>query len=216
MRVLLSVRAAGLPVMLWLAAASARGQGHRHMLPEWIWGPPAPARIDGDVYLVTAEGDVKPAAGIVVRLLPAASEVAIARRLAENCDDEARALRRWDQRQDSVAHMLGGKTFSEKAQSMRELTESLLATTKSAGAVKDRVLLAAVTDSAPTGMHAHYTFAQIKPGSYFLWAETKISEQRYIWWKLVRVASGQALQEDLDNTALIWGGPWDCPPNLRP
>ena len=60
--------------------------------------------------------------------------------------------------------------------------------------------MGAMAQAAPTGVNAHYRFADVAPGAYILWAETQIGDHHYTWWAPIRVAPGDSLSRDLDNS----------------
>jgi hypothetical protein len=61
------------------------------------------------------------------------------------------------------------------------------------------MLASALIASAPTGMEAHYRAEGIAPGTYYLFAETKIMDTPHQWLREVTLAPG-VNRFDLDNS----------------
>jgi hypothetical protein len=149
--------------------------------------------IEGDVYLVLPNGDVKPIAGNTVRLLANTDEFQAARvGLCSEYQEQYEGLERQYRRGSAQGGLTG----------MREEQRALMHRTVG----EMTALLRSVTVAeVPTGMKAHYYFHSVRPGRYFLWVETSISGKPYQWWAAVTVVQDASLRKDLDNSALARG-----------
>jgi hypothetical protein len=156
-------------------------------------GAAAPQTIEGDVYLVLPNGDVKPIAGNTVRLLENTDELQASRMsLCGDYQDRYESL----ERRYRMSRAGGGlsQLREEQRALMRRTVGEMTALLKS-GTVAE----------VPTGMRAHYYFHSVSPGRYFLWVETSISGKPYQWWAPVTVVQDASLRKDLDNSALARG-----------
>lgn len=156
-------------------------------------GRALPQTIEGDVYLVLPNGDVKPIAGNTVRLLENTDEFQNARiRLCGDYQDQYSALEQ-RYRRGRTGGGLSALREEERALMHRTVGEMTA------------LLRSAVVAEVPTGMRAHYYFHSVRPGRYFLWVETSISGKPYQWWAAVTVVQDASLRKDLDNSALARG-----------
>ncbi len=149
--------------------------------------------IEGDVYLVLPNGDVKPIAGNTVRLLENTDEFQAARmNLCGEYQDRNEGLEQRYRRSRSTGGL--SRLREEQRALMRRTVGEMTA-----------LLRSAAVGEVPTGMRAHYYFHSVKPGRYFLWAETSISGKPYQWWAPVTVVQDASLRKDLDNSAVARG-----------
>jgi hypothetical protein len=146
---------------------------------------PRTGTVQGDVYLLMQNGDVKHGAGNTVLLLGPADSVRATR---------ARVCRSFgDQR---LAATRRGDTLSADTTLLRLTVDTALA----------RLTVA----SSKTGINAHYRFDRVPAGRYILWAETRIGDNPYTWWAPI-VVGGDSVSVDLDNStegrAALYCGP---------
>lgn len=155
-------------------------------------------------------GDVKRGAGNTVYLI-AATGLAKA-----DLDMACRAVREWEAQRAAPGPKSDSGLY-HLAQSLRRHgdnlgaynTEKMLASFQQRGdsirrGVHEAIANHAVT-KAPTGVNAHYRFASVRPGSYWLFAETTLYDRNYHWWAEATVKPGQAARVDLDNEAVDFG-----------
>lgn len=149
--------------------------------------------IEGDVYLVLPNGDVKPIAGNTVRLLENTDHFQATR--MQLCGD-------YQDRYESLEQQYRRSRAEGGLSELREAQRSLMHRTVGE---MTALLKANTVAEVPTGMRAHYYFHSVRPGRYFLWVETSISGKPYQWWTPVTVVQDASLRKDLDNSALARG-----------
>ena len=149
--------------------------------------------VEGDVYLVLPNGDVKPIAGNVVRLLENTDEFQSAR--LRLCTD-------YQANHENLEQLYRRGRIEGGLSELREQQRALMRRT--VGEMTALLKTASIAE-VPTGMKAHYYFHSVDPGRYFLWAETSISGKPYQWWAAVTVVPDASLRRDLDNSALARG-----------
>ncbi len=139
---------------------------------------PTSGRVQGDVFLVMQNGDVKRGAGNTVLMLgPADSVLAARTRVCRAFGEELLAAAR------------KGGLPADSGTLAKDLHGRLLGS------------LVGFTDAtSKTGINAHYRFDGVAPGKYVLWAETTIGENSYTWWAPVTVRGGDSVSKDLDNS----------------
>jgi hypothetical protein len=161
------------------------------------------AKIDGDVYLVTQNGDVKRAASNTVSLVRDSDSLRAG--LAAVCERMERDVRPMIQNADSLSRASGRASLAgdhRTSSRLLGLSNAILrdARRRLAGvpdSVRARITPAVVT-TARTNVSEHYSFPAVPPGSYFLFAETVIGAQPHVWWQGVTVKRGEAITLDLD------------------
>lgn len=172
-------------------------------------GGGARGSVQGDVYLVTKAGDVKRAAGDTVYLIPESAgtvilspeECTARTRLADLASVGARVATS----SARVERLLPGETPSGLADTASRRTAVDSTSADSAAARASAYLRAGVQASSPTGVNAHYQFTGVRPGRYYLLAETDIDSSHYQWLTSVAVRPGQRLARDLDNSVVSEG-----------
>jgi len=175
------------------------------------------ATVQGDVYLVTQSGDVKRAAGNTVRLLAESDSLhlAIARACSTFATDGAEMYARsqWFNRQSRQA--LNNNDLDRSAKltdAWGKLLEDSLPSLRARSRLRiDSILLQRAVAEAPTGVNAHYRFAEITAGKYVLWTETMIGDNHYTWWAPIVISAGDSLTRDLDNSTEV-DASLHCPP----
>ncbi len=131
----------------------------------------ATGSINGDVFLLMQNGDVKRRAGNTVLLLgPADSVLAMRGRICAAYGQQLVASARQGGNPPDVVGQL------------------------------DTALLRLTVASSKTGINAHYHFDRVPAGKYILWAETMIGDNNYTWWAPVLVTDGDSVSKDLDNS----------------
>ena len=184
----------------------------------------AQAAVEGDVYLVMKNGDVKAAASNVVFLLPDSVVRATASKICRGLQAELAGRLNQDliarkRPADSAlavwsAARQADPSIGVPSAKAQGLQGTYLATRDSVRLLAGDWLLKSVTSiaeeltrvghSSPTGMRAHYHFEGVPAGKYVLWARTALYDTDYYW--LARIAVGtSALQRDLDNTIVQQG-----------
>jgi hypothetical protein len=153
--------------------------------------PVAPASIEGDVYLLNKGGEVKKgAAGTVGLAIPGPSLETVFRSACAAQHAEAR-------RDTSPTGGTNGDAEAMMAQANADMARIV--------ALENRhreemfATLIAASANAPTGMNAHFSFANVRPGKYYLLSVMHLGERVYGWVVPVTVESGQSLRIDLDN-----------------
>ena len=166
---------------------------------------PKVATVQGDIYLVMKNGDVKRGAGNTVRLLPdtGAVQAAIAQACSTVKADQAVLFRQSKVLEDKAKHQAPDEA-------LRTLTEasSILETAEPGFNHRyyfslDSLLLPLILIETGTGMNGHYSFDHVRPGRYILWAETEISDHHYTWWAPLAVTRADSIKKDLDNSSLL-------------
>ena len=199
-----------------------------------VWLTPASAQtvVEGDVYLVMRNGDVKPAASNFVFLVPYA---VVASAVSTVCNDRGRAILAERLGRDLIARKrLADSAYdtweaarqknpniglpSEQSQSLqiaydktRDSVWSLAGLaaewpTTSAGLIADALTRGGRT--AATGMKAHYRMDSIPAGRYELWARTTLYDIDY-YWSTAIIIGDLPVHRDLDNT-LVHEGRLGC------
>jgi hypothetical protein len=146
----------------------------------------SPGSIEGDAYLTFLSGETKQAAGQRVFLLPA--DDSLYSEVSRFCRFRASEM-------DALDSAL-------KANGRADLDSILRATHRMMGRQADSV--AAIVErhsiaSAPTGMHAHFRFATVRPDFYIMYAEWQVDQHSHRWWAPVRVDPGQHVERDLSS-----------------
>ena len=165
--------------------------------------------VQGDVYLVTKAGDVKRAAGNTVYLIPESAGTAILS--PEECTarsqlaDVASAGARLATSSARVERLAPGEAPAGVADTAARRTAVDSTSADSAAARAGAYLRAGVQASAPTGVNAHYQFTGVRPGRYYLLAETEIDSSHYQWLTAVALRPGQRLTRDLDTSVASEG-----------
>jgi hypothetical protein len=173
------------------------------------------ASIEGDVYLLNKLGEVKKgAAGTVGLAVPGPRLEAIFR--------SACAAQKTERRRDTIPMggtnqggfdslaiaKLGfrnpaGYTFkgddSEVMMAQAKAKMARLIELENNQREQMFATLIAASANAPTGMNAHFKFAKVPPGTYFLLSVMHLGELTYGWVVPVSVKSGQSMRVDLDN-----------------
>ena len=156
------------------------------------------AALQGDVYLVMKNGDVRPVAGSTVYLLPDSAYRRIVQEVCRNApmliarrllDSLPARKTRADSAADSAAVL---------AEKWVEASANLLANA-----------FVSSGKSTPTGMRAHYVYGEPPAGNYWLWASTQLSNASYFWLSPVQLAAGRNVTLDLGNT-IVREGALDC------
>jgi hypothetical protein len=169
--------------------------------------------VEGDVYLVMQNGDIKKAAANTVLLVQ--NTPALRVDLDSACAQISRytrslgtdsgvidlaktfAKQRLGPRADSLQLVLVTRAIESQHRTEILIDETVSRTQKA--------LQAATVATSPTGMNAHYRFSGVKPGDYLLFAETTIGSLYYQWLGGFSVKAGEALAKDLDNSIAIQG-----------
>jgi len=175
------------------------------------------ASVQGDVFLVTQNGEIKRGAGDTVLLLP--STDSLRQLLVKTCStyaDRMGAILRWadslgDQdilgrvlvrnllKSDATANADSSRkwlrkhfpTFEDTLQATRDLTVEHVEAILNSGAIA----------RMSPGIDAHYRFSNVRPGPYLLVATTAIEGRAYHWLAAVTAHSGDSITHNLDNVA---------------
>lgn len=168
------------------------------------------ASLEGDVYLVMQNGDIKKGAGNTVYLIrdtPAARA-----RIDSTCQAIGPRRKIIAMMSDIDAQMAGlaaqmgrSKKFDSLTTQSNAAKAAIVAALDSAERAFAERVAPLVVERAPTGMEAHYRFASIPVGRYLLYAETAIGDHHYEWWTPAIVSRGAANRVDLDNTVVERG-----------
>ena len=201
-------------VAVWISPGTASAQN-----------PKVPGvSVEGDVYLVMRNGDVKKAAANTVRLLYADTVRAIQGRICPPAVFLVDSARRLVLSADSLMRVALGQQGASAGQKMADYTVAQNARTAADNArakvqrdavqMLRAVMLGNVLAETRTGMEAHYRFDAVAPGSYALWAETSIGDSFYQWITPVAVTGPGPVRADMDNdtaglTRLYCG--WELP-----
>jgi|SRR5437016_93025 len=169
--------------------------------------------VEGDVYLLMQNGDVKRGASNTVRLLRDTVSLLSARtRVCSTFAEEGRELQeRSKVLYAQVDKVIGTDRFEQVFARARAVGDSAKLLRAHSRLSIDSIFLKSAVAEAPTGVNAHYHFAGIEPGHYILWAETTIGDNHYTWWAPVVVTAGDSLKKDLDNSTEA-DATLSCPP----
>jgi hypothetical protein len=164
---------------------------------------PAPAHIEGDVYVVMKSGDVKRIAGNRVYLLkadtaklaPACKAVRIAA-ISYGTDTTVVATKR------SLYEIFGGRTRRAEIDAAVRARDSTDRAANEHALALARSVDSAVVASAPTGVGGRFRFDSVSPGSYVLHARTSLYGTTHAWFVPITLGGGASVTRDLDNDAL--------------
>lgn len=141
-----------------------------------------PARVTGDLYVVTANGDQIDLLGRPVRLIPESDAFGIDSVLAPLC-----ATRR-----DELAAI--PTDGSPRADSLRRAAQDR------AWAARARLLAPhARRQTRTAGEGARFAFDSVPPGAYRVWADAVVQGERWSWTPRVRVRPGDTARVSLGN-----------------
>jgi len=162
-------------------------------------GLSAQSRIEGDLYLLSSSGEVKPGAANEVALIPRGPAVVEAWRAM--CEDQ-------EAESERVNSAIEGRD-------PREGLAMLLAMVGLQRDEKFELLRSLSTVRSGTGMAAHYEI-EAPQGDYWLFATMPLGDVVHSWLHAVTL-SGAAQRVDLDNGNVSTGGQLACdkpfPPN---
>lgn len=203
-RVLLMTRVAGSVVVL-LAGLVACGRATKTD-PLIAQQSGKPASVEGDAYLVTKSGGMKPGAGQTIYLVPDTDSLQAAVR--DVCERLKTEEMRWAARLVSAQDSAKRIDDSLPDSRLLYLTEQEALLRRQADGmnrgVKDSinvVLLRHTMDSTRTGTAAHYRFANVPPGRYMLFGSFDTGDHSYRWAAPITLAPGDSAKRDLDNSA---------------
>jgi hypothetical protein len=171
---------------------------------------PAEVFVEGDVYLVMRNGDIKRAAANVVRLLsadtvrnvharlcpPAVAIVDSLSSLARSADSLVRVALQPRPGVPAKQIMAEYDTAQKVAIMLRNMKTQ---TTDNAARQIRSALMSSVIAESKTGIDAHYRLDKVAPGAFILWAETTIGDTFYQWLTPVTVATAP-VRMDMDNS----------------
>jgi hypothetical protein len=160
-------------------------------------GKAAAGSIEGDIYLLNKQGEVKKgAAGRVGLALPGPRLEAIYRAAcsAQHAEElsflaEQRAIPKpsIDDPGVRIEAINAGVDRMTAQENMQR--EKMFATLIDAGL------------SSPTGINAHFSFSKVPPGTYYLLSVMRLGDLAYGWVVPVTVKARQSLHIDLDNNS---------------
>lgn len=192
----------------------------------------APASIEGDVYLLNNAGDVKKGAASTVGLIVPSAELesrfyhacdlentaqeplsAETRVLRKRADDALRSMEFFGN--DLTERLVRRLNEARPNESPAGIVRQLFAKSVENDYERIATVLGAAVITAPTGMNAHYSFAAVRPGKYFLVSAMRtgaLVETGYgavpaapkVWTVPIAVSAGQHLRVDLDNIHPEW------------
>src|SRR6266567_1027130 len=137
------------------------------------------ANVQGDVYLLMQNGDVKRGAGNTVLLLGPADSVMATRQ---------RICHKYGEQLIDVTRRIG---LSPADMPVAPVT------------LLDSAFVRFARASSKTGINAHYRFDGVPTGNYVLWAETMIGDNSYTWWAPITVTGTDSVSKDLDNSTEV-------------
>ncbi len=153
------------------------------------------ASIEGDVYLLNKQGEVKKgAAGTVGLALPGPRLEAIYRAAcaAQHAEETSflagqRAVPK-PSTDDSAARIEAINAGVDRMTAQENMErEKMFATLIDAGL------------TSPTGINAHFSFSKVPPGTYYLLSVMHLGDLAYGWVVRVTLKARQSLRIDLDN-----------------
>jgi hypothetical protein len=188
------------------------------------WPARGQASLEGDVYLVMKNGDVKPAASNTVYILPGSRLPTVVARvcqagqgaLTERLSKDLLARQRLADSAMSIWSALrnADPTVGLPSAETQALQAAYVATKDSVARfardwpiISNRLLERAILESsfaAPTGMKAHYRWDGLTPGRYLLWAATTLYDVDYFWLSVVEMGASPQ-HRDLDNSLVREG-----------
>jgi hypothetical protein len=186
---------------------------------------PVSAQVQGDVYLLTQGGEVRPGAATDVWIIPVREGVGeewgtICRRQAEESPllpAHRRVAELEEAQLDLVKESAPPKQILRELRALRDLIlDSLPEVTKTQSASRVAWVQSLALASSPTGMDAHFSFAGVPPGEYWLFAEMRLLEASHFWLVPVRLVDGEALITDLDNNNRLPIGALSCDTTFPP
>ncbi len=182
------------------------------------------ATVEGDVYLVMANGDVKKGAGNTVVVARATPQLRAT--LDTVCSEISTSLRQHDRYMAAFSEpslttaivttrMKADRTKNpadiKAADSVEAVRKAHLDSSSTLWAARDRLkqlagtaIAQAAVQRAPTGMEAHYKAEGLALGEYLLFAETTIMDKTHQWLRAANVVAG-ANRFDLDNSVTTTG-----------
>ena len=164
--------------------------------------------LEGDVYLVMQNGDIKKIAANTVVEIRSDHATDMLRR---SCDvvlsnEKVEMVKQLASTQASILSM-DGIMGTAKGDSLRLLFQQLRARVANADTVAQRAYVSALNDwsvgQSPTGMAAHYRFEKVRAGSHILVATTTIGDTPHFWLISTTVGRDTHVAVDLDNSALV-------------
>ncbi len=144
-------------------------------------GPDAPGTVQGDLFIVTANGDQIDLLGRAVHLIPESDEFRIDSIIQPVCATRAADLARIP------------ADGTPRADSLRS------AALERAWAERERVMKPYARRVVRTGQGARFAFDTVAPGEYRVWADAVVEGDRWSWTPRIRVRPGDTVRVDLSN-----------------
>jgi hypothetical protein len=180
---------------------------------------PAVSSIQGDVFLMMKSGDTKRGAGLTIYLLPDSAAMqavdsgcaSVKRAMAALGDSLESAYDSLEKASNAAQRALIADILSERKRAewdkrtmaqMASLAKGAVARKRArseAMSMMNSVIRRTATDSATTGLNAHYSFARVAAGTYIIFGSWSIAENDYAWWSELELSPGQNITRDLDN-----------------
>jgi hypothetical protein len=163
--------------------------------------------IEGDIYLVTKNGDVKKGAGNKVHLLK--DTPTFRTNLDSICSEYRKNTQVYEASLEIIrlsAKLNAGRMMDSLAKASADEAKATIPKKIELEARFEDLIRPEILASVSTGMEAHYKLSAVPAGKYLLFATTTIGDTPYDWWAAATVHPRESLHIDLDNSVIDANG----------
>lgn len=193
-----------LTLVVAVQSAESVGRGITSEEPLRSQAQSMPGGIEGDIYLVLRNGEIRQGAGRTVLLLRnrGSLEAGLARICQDRRERNESMKQAIQQLTDSLEAIPFEQLFAPLGEGLKAqksaLRDSMLMSESYARKKSLELLAGAIQAEASAGMNAHYSVSGVPVGEYVLFTEWQLATTIYRWWVPVTVAEGKTIRIDLN------------------